>query len=95
MFIQGLRRAPVAAILSEELAHPLEELEATFRSYGETARGSYGVTCTTAQESEKFGAAPGKFTDWEAIPEGSDLLFYEGLHGAIVTGKADVSDARI
>jgi phosphoribulokinase len=42
-------------------------------------------------ESEKFGAAPGKFTDWQDIPAGSDLLFYEGLHGAIVTDKVNVA----
>ncbi len=26
---------------------------------------------------------PGNFTEWEALPEDTDLLFYEGLHGAV------------
>ena len=26
---------------------------------------------------------PGQFTPWEDIPEGTDVLFYEGLHGGV------------
>jgi len=74
-----------------EEANLLEELEATFRSYGENAQGRIRHYVHDAAESEKFGAAPGKFTDWKEIPEGSDLLFYEGLHGAIVTDKVNVA----
>ncbi|HSY65581.1 MAG TPA: phosphoribulokinase [Terriglobales bacterium] len=74
-----------------EEANLLEELEATFRGYGENAQGRIRHYVHDAAESEKFGAGPGKFTDWEDIPEGSDLLFYEGLHGAIVTDKVDVA----
>jgi phosphoribulokinase len=28
---------------------------------------------------------------WEPLPQGSDLLFYEGLHGAAVTDKVNVA----
>ncbi len=31
------------------------------------------------------GVSPGRFTDWREIGEDSDLLFYEGLHGAVKT----------
>jgi phosphoribulokinase len=34
---------------------------------------------------------PGTFTDWEDVPEGTDLLFYEGLHGALVTPEVNVA----
>ena len=34
---------------------------------------------------------PGTFTPWEDIETGSDLLFYEGLHGGVVTDKVDVA----
>ena len=34
---------------------------------------------------------PGTFTPWEEIGEGTDLLFYEGLHGGVVTPKNDVA----
>jgi phosphoribulokinase len=43
----------------------------------------------TTTEAEVYGAPPGTFTDWEDLPE-SDLLFYEGLHGCIKTGKVDL-----
>ena len=26
---------------------------------------------------------PGQFTPWEDIPKGTDVLFYEGLHGGV------------
>ena len=74
-----------------EEANLLEELEATFRGYGENGQGRMRHYVHDSAESEQFGAAPGKFTDWQDIPEGSDLLFYEGLHGAIVTDKVDVA----
>ncbi len=40
---------------------------------------------------ELYSAAPGTFTPWEPLPEKSDLLFYEGLHGAIVTDNANIA----
>ena len=33
----------------------------------------------------------GEFTPWEDIPADTDLMFYEGLHGAAVTDKANVA----
>ena len=42
-------------------------------------------------ESERYGVAPGEFTDWEPFPDGTDLLFYEGLHGAVKTEQANVA----
>jgi phosphoribulokinase len=35
--------------------------------------------------------APGQFTPWEAIPSGTDLLFYEGLHGGVKGDGYDVA----
>ncbi|MCB1544216.1 MAG: phosphoribulokinase, partial [Rhodoblastus sp.] len=40
---------------------------------------------------EKFGVPPGHFTDWREIGENCDLLFYEGLHGAVRTEKTDIA----
>jgi phosphoribulokinase len=33
----------------------------------------------------------GAFTPWKDLPRGTDLLFYEGLHGAVVTSKVNVA----
>ena len=72
-------------------ANLLEELAETFKSYGESGKGHTRHYIHDATESELFGAPPGTFTEWEALPEDSDVLFYEGLHGAVVTDKIDIA----
>ena len=79
-------------------ANLLEELENLFREYGETGRGRRRYYVHDAEEAARFGVEPGKFTEWENLPEDSDMLFYEGLHGAIKTEKVDIAglvDLRI
>ena len=67
------------------------ELEALFRSYGESGRGKRRKYLHDEQEAAPYGAQPGTFTEWEDLPESTDLLFYEGLHGAVVCGEVDVA----
>ena len=72
-------------------ANLLGELEEAFRQYGKNG------TCRTrhyihdAQESKLYDSLPGTFTAWENIGAGSDLLFYEGLHGCAVTPEVNVA----
>ncbi|MBY9045482.1 phosphoribulokinase, partial [Pseudomonas fluorescens] len=68
-----------------------EELERAFRDYGETGAATTRHYVHDAEESALHGAAPGTFTEWKRLPENSDLLFYEGLHGAVVTDKVNVA----
>jgi phosphoribulokinase len=72
-------------------ANLLEELEALFRSYGETGTGRTRKYLHNAQEAAPYRQEPGTFTEWEAIAAGTDLLFYEGLHGGAVTDKVNVA----
>ena len=67
------------------------ELEELFKSYalGGVGRSRYYVH--DEQEAAVHGVPPGHFTPWKEIGEGSDLLFYEGLHGAVATAEHDVS----
>jgi phosphoribulokinase len=79
-------------------ANLLPELEELFREYGETGGGKRRYYVHDHEEAKRLGAEPGTFTRWEDLPEGSDLLFYEGLHGAVKTDKIDVAshvDLRI
>jgi phosphoribulokinase len=69
----------------------LEELEAVFRSYSESGIGKTRHYVHDDEEAANYGCAPETFTDWEALPEKSDLLFYEGLHGAVKTDKVNIS----
>jgi len=68
-----------------------EELEATFRDYAATGTGRTRYYVHDDQEAELHGTPPGKFTEWQTLPANSDLLFYEGLHGAVVTDKVNVA----
>lgn len=72
-------------------ANLFEELEAVFREYGETGRGRTRHYIHDEEEAARYGSPPGTFTAWEELPEGSDLLFYEGLHGAVVTDKVNIA----
>lgn len=72
-------------------ANLLEELEAVFADYGASGGGRTRHYVHDAAEAEKYGSAPGTFTAWEAFPENTDLLFYEGLHGAVVTDRLDLA----
>ncbi len=72
-------------------ANELEELERVFREYGETGRGRTRHYVHDDKEAERYAAAPGTFTDWAPFDEGSDLLFYEGLHGAVVNDRVAIA----
>jgi phosphoribulokinase len=72
-------------------ANLLDELAEVFEAYGRTGGGRTRHYVHDQGEADLYGAAPGTFTDWEEFPAGSDLLFYEGLHGAVVTETANVA----
>jgi phosphoribulokinase len=42
-------------------------------------------------EAAPYGQPPGTFTAWEDTAPDTDLLFYEGLHGAAATETVDVA----
>ena len=79
-------------------ANHFDKIEETFKVYGESGmckRRYYVHSDAEATERNKhFGLAdlkPGVFTPWEDIESGSDLLFYEGLHGLAKDGKHNVA----
>ena len=72
-------------------ANLFDELEALFASYGKSGGGRSRKYLHNAAEAAPFGQEPGTFTPWEEIGPGSDLLFYEGLHGAVVTDKVNIA----
>jgi len=68
-----------------------DELEALFRTYGAAGRGRTRKYLHDEAEAAPFGQKPGTFTAWQDLPRDTDLLFYEGLHGAVVTDKVNVA----
>ena len=67
------------------------ELENLFRSYGENGRGQRRKYLHDAAEGAPYGQEPGTFTAWEQLVGDTDLLFYEGLHGAVITPEVNVA----
>ena len=72
-------------------ANLFDKLEELFRTYGETGTGQKRYYIHNEEEAKERGAAPGTFTPWETIASGSDLLFYEGLHGGVIADGIDVA----
>jgi phosphoribulokinase len=72
-------------------ANLLAELEQLFVSYGATGSGAARKYLHDAGEAEPYGQEPGTFTPWYDLPTGSDLLFYEGLHGAYADDKINIA----
>jgi len=69
-----------------------ETLESTFKEYGNTGMCKRRYYLHSEEEAEPYAPlGPGEFTPWEDIPSGTDLLFYEGLHGGVRTESVDAS----
>jgi phosphoribulokinase len=78
-------------------ANCFDLLEELFSTYGDTGRGKRRYYLHSEEEAIEHNArlgtslSPGQFTPWEDVPEGTDLLFYEGLHGLVVTEDQDIA----
>jgi phosphoribulokinase len=78
-------------------ANHFDKIEALFKSYGETGTGKKRYYLHNDDEAavhnQRLGTSlkGGEFTPWEDIPAGTDLLFYEGLHGLVKHADVDAS----
>jgi len=72
-------------------ANELGKLEDVFRTYGETGKGETRHYVHDEDEAARWGAEPGNFTGWKPFADNSDLLFYEGLHGAVVNDDVNIA----
>ena len=73
-------------------ANIFDELENLFRMYGESGTGRSRLYLHSEEEAEPYdGLEPGEFTPWQDVQPGTDLLFYEGLHGVVQTDLVDVA----
>jgi len=72
-------------------ANLFEELEALFREYGERGSGRVRRYLHNEEEARPYGLKAGMFTPWEDLAAGTNVLFYEGLHGAVKTEKVNIA----
>jgi phosphoribulokinase len=72
-------------------ANDFELLSKLFVEYGDTGKGQHRQYLHSFDEAVPFNQMPGTFTPWQDLPENTDLLFYEGLHGGVKTDDVDVA----
>ncbi|GGA77858.1 phosphoribulokinase [Nitratireductor aestuarii] len=65
-------------------ANELHLLESIFEEYGRHGTGRTRTYVHDQEEARDYGIQPGNFTPWREFEE-TDLLFYEGLHGCVVS----------
>lgn len=67
------------------------ELEGLFSTYAKSGQGRARKYLHNDEEAAPYKQAPGTFTPWEDLPQDTDILFYEGLHGAVVTPEHNIA----
>ena len=72
-------------------ANLFDELERLFKQYSQNGTGKKRYYLHNDAEAAPYQQKAGTFTPWEEIPSATDLLFYEGLHGGVVTDETDVA----
>lgn len=72
-------------------ANLLDELEGLFRSYAEGGTGRTRQYIHDTIEARAANAPVGTFTPWIDLDSDTDILLYEGLHGAVVTDTINVA----
>lgn len=68
----------------------LDRLQGLLREYAEKGTGMTRHYLHTDHEAGDWGQPVGTFTPWERLPTGTDVLFYEGLHGGYTGEDADI-----
>lgn len=72
-------------------ANDFGALENFFASYAANGTGRIRHYLHTFDEAVPYNQLPGTFTPWQDLRPNTDLLFYEGLHGAAVTEQHNVA----
>jgi phosphoribulokinase len=70
-----------------------DKIEELFKVYAKSGTGKKRYYLHNHEEAEPYKQEPGTFTPWTDIQPGSDLLFYEGLHGGVV--DEDINAAKL
>lgn len=72
-------------------ANDFSLLSKTLSQYSDTGQGQSRKYLHSYDEATPYNQLPGTFTPWEPLVNNTDVLFYEGLHGGVVTNEHDVA----
>ncbi len=67
------------------------ELDTLFREYSTSGTGRRRHYIHNEEKAARSGYPAGSITSWEPLPQPTDLLFYEGLHGGLVCEQHDIA----
>ncbi|KAA0446106.1 MAG: phosphoribulokinase [Candidatus Thioglobus sp.] len=78
-------------------ANEFSKIEESFKEYGSSGKCNRRYYIHSDEEAAEHNKRlnsnlnPGEFTPWEKVGAGTDLLFYEGLHGVVVADGVDMA----
>ena len=72
-------------------ANRFDKLEEFFYAYSNYGTGELRTLYKEGEDPHSSRFSAGEFSHWEPIPSGSDLVFYEGLHGGLQSDEHDVA----
>ena len=72
-------------------ANLFAELEKLFIDYATTGTGKTRYYAHDDEEAARYGVPNGTFTDWKKLPSDTDVMLYEGLHGAVITDEVNIA----
>jgi phosphoribulokinase len=75
--------APIAMLVAQAGGLATDGSDRLLEQQVKTLHGRTRTSVHNAQEAAQHKTPMGEFTDWRDFPDGSDILFYEGLHGAV------------
>ena len=64
-------------------ANHFDKLENLFQQYAKSGGGEWRCYVRDDADAKRLGLAVGGFTPWRKVDKGTDLLFYEGMHGGV------------
>jgi len=68
-----------------------DKLENLLKEYSISGTGQRRRYLHDELEAAPYRQAAGTFTPWEPVPQGTDLLFYQGLHGCYADDDHDIA----
>lgn len=73
-------------------ANHIDRLEGLFYDYGINGSGQFREYVHEEDlDLIREGYEPGTFTRWAPLPADTDLLFYEGLHGGVISEQCNIA----
>jgi phosphoribulokinase len=76
-------------------ANLFEEQEKLYRAYSESGSGKrrfYLHNWSDVEPFDDLDLSPGQFSPWEDVPDGTDMMLYEGLHGCVSSRNVNLAD---